>query len=725
MEKAKKLAAFALAALMLASALAFPAESSDTSNTFFEDLAPGAPYNGYTFHDVAWTPDGAWALFVGTGGGFARAAWYNANTNTWSSAYAGTSTVILSSVCYDPSTTRFITLGNNAASGSIFYVTALGGTLQVGSNAQLAYVTINDMVYSTYAGGIIAVGKRVSPGTPTGPVAFRIATAGMSVNAYIDDTTAHPSGEWYGVDGYSNAFYFVGYGGDGYNLFHYTVAGTKYSGNMSVQGFFQDVAVDTSTTPMKLYIVAGSRNANVKGIWTTALSGSVPSTTLNGHGSIPQANQFYAVSMDKSGVSPGRAVIVGYNGSYGLVYDAWTDVSGSVRVAQRSSSIALFAAKQLRGVATRPSGIPFALVAGSAFKYSYMSAPSNIQVDTVVPHIAYIELYNAGTLTSKLNTQIDVDSGSGDLEYDLVVKAWSNAGQANIAQVNAYLWYDGGSNETFPSWGGSGFTSPGYENLRATFRWLRAGNAFSIEYPLTGETTLDVAACTFTDEPDLKNVTVKFRFCPRQQVRFADGPFGPEGPGMRYSFVPEGQTGSALNNFDSWNIQMTVWDIGASQANGFDEFGTFRYTYIGSAGLPGGGNLYGAGPPNTLITLSPGDENVTFSANCPYQLLLRITDMPGQTGPDTIPATALDAMGGANITSYTPFPGAGQPLCLIGAIAPNPVWFYYPQNTGLTTTTSNADFNGASWEPVMVRCNIPNVVEDRYLGIATYSVVHP
>jgi len=723
MQKAVKFGALAFAAMMLASSLlvAAPARSTDTSNSFFEDLAPGAPYNGYTFNDVAWTPDGKAALFVGYSGTIGKAAWYYPDNNTWWEASTATNYAsILNCVVWDLSGARFVTVGQATSSGYYFTVSAIGGRLQMMTSTTFMNCNVNDAVYRAWDTGVWFCGLK----TGTGPFTARLQGASCVFGPIASGFT---TGQWYGIavqyTGY--AMYLVGTTGTGNGLVHSYINGTLTLVGFSttIPAVFSDVVLDESRSPSKLIMTTMTRSVAQLGVWTCTRSGWNLNTAITGYGSIPLANNLYAMCMDASGVSPGTTVMVGYNGSYGFVYDCWTDSGGTFRVALRSTANALFAAKQFKGVATRPTGQPFALVSGSAFKYSYTSAPSNVQVDTVYPHIAYVELYNAGTVTSKLNTQLDVDSGNGDIEYDLVVKAWSNAGQANIVQVDAFLWYDGGSNETFPWWGASGFTSPGYENIRMNFRWLRGGNVFSMQYPGSGETTFNVSGCSAVDSGDLKNVTVTFRFCPRQQVRFADGPFGPEGPGNRYSFAPEGQTVAALNNLDSWNIRATVWDIGASQSSGYDEFGTYRYTYIGGAGLPGGGSMYGAGPPNSWVFLSPNDEDVTFSSNCAYQLQVKVTDLLGVAIGNTIPATALGVMGGT-LGAYEQFPATNAPVALIGTIAPNPVTYQPPQETGTTTTTSSADFD-LGIEPVMMRCWINTVAEDRYLGVLTYSVVHP
>jgi hypothetical protein len=724
MMRKRKLAALCLCAAMIVTALvATPARSGNTSNTLVESLA--CPYPNMQFYDVAWNPEGSASLFVGVdiATGYASACWWYPGNSTWQYASPMSSyTLTLRSVCYDQNYMRFVAIGECLSSGYYFVVGTIGGRLNVQTSSALAPSTavIHDMVFSPTIGAVMMAGRATS-GT-TGPVCYKLQ--GGTVSPYTSATAPYPGGTWYGVETYPsyNALYFVGTTGTGTSLVSYSLSGatsaTTFGGGAQTSTNFMDIVYDPYSA--KLFVAVAAHTASTKGLYSITLSGYAPST-MSGHGMVPTSNYFLGIDVDESGVNPGRMVLVGYNGTYGSIYDAWTDAGGKVQIAKRSDNSATYSTLSFKAVAVRPSGQPFALVAGSAFKYYYTSAASGVTVDTAYPHIDYLDLYDAGAGTSRLNGQVDVDSGSGDVQYDLEIKAWHNAGQESITQVDVAMWYDGGVAETQPA----PFTDAGYENTRIFMRWLRSGDQFELLYPSTGETALDVANCGSADWGDMKNVTVAFRFSPKQQVRFAAGdgsvmPFG-EAAGDRYGTGASEQQSnpSALNALGSWNIHVTVWDVGVAQANAYDEFGLFRYTYIGSGGLPGGGSIYGSGPPNSYINLQPNNEDVTFSANCPYQVRASVTDLWNAPHTQAIAASTLQIYGGT-MPGWEGFSAAGDYIWLIGT---EPLGFQSPQESLTYTTTSSADFN-ADPQYFQMACTIPTVPEDRYFGTITFSVVH-
>ena len=207
----------------------------------------------------------------------------------------------------------------------------------------------------------------------------------------------------------------------------------------------------------------------------------------------------------------------------------------------------------------------------------------------------------------------------------------------------------------------------------------------------------------------------------RQQVRFADGTPGfVESAGDRYGIGIEGQsTSAALDALDSWNICVTVTDVGGGSVSAYDEFGFFRYTYIGSAGLPGGGSIYGSGPPNTVVILQPNNQDVTFSSNCPYQVRVSVTDLWNAPHTQVIAASTLQVYGGT-MSGWEGFSVAGDYIWLIGT---EPLGYQAPQYSLTYTTTSSADFNPDP-QLFQMACTIPTVPEDRYFGVLTFSVVH-
>ena len=164
-----------------------------------------------------------------------------------------------------------------------------------------------------------------------------------------------------------------------------------------------------------------------------------------------------------------------------------------------------------------------------------------------------------------------------------------------------------------------------------------------------------------------------------------------------------------------------VTDTGNANTNAYDEFGLFRYTYIGMVGLPGGGSVVGSGPPNSLVYLNPGNQNVTYCANCKYQLAISTTSLVGAAYSGTIPAADIEVRGGSQWPAYAAFAGPMSPVYLLGSGLPS---FQTPMDYGRTTNTSSADGNPLTWEPVGFRCNIPSVAEDRYIGTLTYDILH-
>jgi hypothetical protein len=304
-----------------------------------------------------------------------------------------------------------------------------------------------------------------------------------------------------------------------------------------------------------------------------------------------------------------------------------------------------------------------------------------------------------------------VDPGDDSTWYDLNVHAWHNSGQTNIVQMDAYLWYDGGGVETIPA----PFESGGWENQRIHLRWTRA-TGFSLIFP-PWETTFSAARSGWSDDGDGKNVSLAWSFSPHQQVRAAAGmPGFVEAAGDRYGAGgPEAQsTTSALNSLYSWNICVVVTDSGGATASAYDEFGIFRYTYIGSSGLPGGGNVIGSGPPSTTIALAPSGADVMYSSNCPYQLTVETTNLLGQHHGGMVRADDMWLQGGMAGSAY--FSGPGAPIYLYGSVAPT------YQNPYPVDRVTYLTWQGGS--PLTLYCDIPSVAEDYYKGTLTYSLLH-
>ena len=712
--------------IMTSLAMTPNAKAGDTPNNWFTSI-PNAPV-GVTFNDVAWNSDGTYACFVGTDAVNAQMYWYNpavtgaaAWTHTLKAGGSLLNAQSLNRVAWDPMHGGFIAMtGGDAveywynSSRPGFATERLDSELKNFRCMNIVYDLYNHVPYSRF----YAVGAAYSS---TGATCMELNL--NTLDWTMLTTTGYGDEEWDGVavDPATHDLLIVGQstaGGYGYYFKFYRSNSTLQDmiSTMNLPAYFSDIVYDQSSGDMLLSCsvhggpVVSAIYRLIAPNWGFSLSNNI--------GSIPSTTTLNDIKVD----SNGRAIAVGYDDNagivYGRVYDIWRDSGNKWRLAQRSDTTSIFYTEHLSGVSIRPIGQPCALVSGSAFKYAYTSAASNIEVDTLWPHISYIDLYDAGTTNSRLNSQVDVDPGTSTTSYDLVVRAWHGAGQAAIGQIDVVLWWDGGS-EIQPA----PFVTPGFENQRMMFQWLRGSpDTWQQLYPTAApydETSLIIGACTHIDEPDLFNVTVRFRFSPHQQVRFADGLAGNfmETAGTRYGGgAPEGQsTPSALDRLNSWNIHVTTWDTSANQASAYDEFGFYRYTYIGTSGLPGGGNVVGSGPPNSMVTLLPFSQNINYSANCPYQLTVSTTDLTGMNHGGNIPSNRTATTGGQiNVGTY--FTGPGIPQYYFGSAAPA---YLNPRNSQRTTTTVTAGGNVVSFY-----CDIPSVVEDYYKGTLTYSVVH-
>ncbi|MFH0815938.1 MAG: kelch repeat-containing protein [Methanobacteriota archaeon] len=432
---------------------------------------------------------------------------------------------------------------------------------------------------------------------------------------------------------------------------------------------------------------------------------------------------FYDVEYGPDGQ---EALMVGHNTSTSTaVIYKWSSAGGQGGISKLIRPLdAELDDHILYGVAYNPKDAAGSAIAVGASAFAIW--PSNIQastvtVDVIYSHIAYLDIYDQGTMASRLNSQVDVDPGTGTVAYDLVVRAWNVLGQSQITQVDAYMWYSGAAGAgTEPS----PFEVAGYENQRIHLRWVRGSpDTWARVYPMVGsddETTLIVGSCARVDDVDGLNVTLSFRFSPHQQVRAANSNFAWNQPsGTRYGGgVIEGQSNpAALDDDFCWNIRVAATDGGGNEANAYDNYGYFKYTYVGTAGLPGGGNVYGSGPPSTSIVLSPSDQDVTFCSNEYYRLMVTVTNLTGQSTGQRILRTSLSLQGG-NL-AVSPFDIVGTPLYMFGSA----VGVMGPRPDKRTTTTSTGD-GLPDLDPVIWRCNIPSVPEDRYMGTAVYSVVH-
>jgi hypothetical protein len=718
MRKAKALCAGVLGLLMLASSLQLvaPSRGADTPNTVIEDLDPTAMT--FMLRDTAWMPDGRVAVLAGiSGAAFAYDTLDNVSPlkNIDGSNVA---TADLYATAWDPVNNEFLLFGVGGPTGEYFSITPGMTNIVRRTATELINVQIMDAVWNPGLfgglGGFVLVGLQ---GTNGWLVFYRSMdrTFPTIAGPYLDETFNAGA-----TDPITGETHIVGRNEGTWGPVYYTVdtalavtsrlaTGSKYYTDIEWNGTagFGYIATGDGFSGYSILRVDSAHNLG--GIYTT-------DPTI----------AFSALARDPLN---DRTLVLAFNwtSNHAHMYNILRNGAGQPRVVEFNEAYTGVGTHFIHDAECRPSRQPLCLMVGdSVLGFRYTSVLSNIEVDTLFPHISYIDLYDAGTTSSRLNGQVDVDPGTSSVQYDLEARVWHNTGQASIRQVEAFLWRDNGTSEAQPG----AFDAGGFGNLRMHFVWWRDNNTFFQYYP-TGpqrETTLDVVNSNWTIEGDGRNITVRFTFSPHQQVRWANssGDGWAELPGTRFDGrLPPGwnaedqSTVAALDDFGSWNIHVEARDVGNAIADAFDEFGLFKYTYIGSSGLPGGGNVYGSGPPNTARWLSPA-ENVTFCANVDYRLSINCTDLIGQNLGQTIFVTDVSVRGG-DLVAQTNFTAPGVPVFLFGSALPA---YHAPLNYSRVTTTSSADGNPGTWEPVVYRCWIPSVPEDYYKGTLTYSVTH-
>jgi len=270
------------------------------------------------------------------------------------------------------------------------------------------------------------------------------------------------------------------------------------------------------------------------------------------------------------------------------------------------------------------------------------------------------------------------------------------------------------------------FDEAAFANQRMRFSANNGGPAPTLEFPLTGETTLSASTWQESGVYAWVNVT----FSPHEQVRWADSSAGvwnqgPATAGRYDGLAPFGvwnaedqsdNLGYApLDEDHTWDIKVQIQDDSAvtNYASAYDEFGFYKYTYLGSESIVNGGSIYGSGAPNTNdVVLSPSNVDVTFKANCPYRLGVALNgDLTGSAAP-TIDGDTISIQGGD--LARNAFAVGGNTQYLIGAGS-----LHDPLGAGRFTTTSSYDDNADS-DAVFWWCNIPLVPEDQYVSTITW-----
>jgi hypothetical protein len=725
-------AILACLALALGGLLApMPAKAADTNNDLFTTL-PGAPV-GVTFYDVAWSADGKLALFVGTDYAHGKAYYYQPEGDVWTEALFGGGFLpcyILYTVTYCPdswSGAKFMGAGTSGGTGYYLWFPGPGQDTDYSNTVALFGFEVHDSIYNPAIGSMGSLYLIANSASGNEIKLIELDLASGAPNPIIK--VPKVSAACFGVecDPVTNDVYIVGVQSSGvlYHKYQHNTS-TNYSLPFPYGVHLSDIVYDSYHTPKRMIVTALFQAVgDVTSVFDVRFSGGNYSFVIP-IGQTPDYTYFNSIAID----SDGRAVLVGMDDeltNYGRIYDLWTGSSGTTHLMIRSEGI--IAGEEFKGVAIRPTGVQMALVAGSAFKYSYTSVLGPIQVDVAVPHVDFMDLYPTGSPgDDKLNSQIDVDIGDGGTTYTLEVGVYDSLGVARMTEIEVWMWFDAGATGVdLPTSLGAGFDAAGTENTRMHFRITRAGPTITQIFPAPGPTAETNFVNGWWSDINATAATVTLDFQPHQQVRWAPGPFTPGFPGNpRYDPDMDGpepgeqSTVSALNDGLTWDIKARVADDATTTnyASAYDEFGIYRYTYLGVAGIPNGGAVYGSGAPGTNnVVMSVSGANVTYSANCPYGLSVQLmSDLNGISYAGMITAAAISIQGGA-IAVPTVFLATGSTQTLIGPAQA-------PLNAGRTTTTSSWDGNAATWEPVRWWVDIPGVLEDQYVSQVTWAITN-
>ena len=703
-------------------------KAADVENQWLISI-PGAP-GGATFTDVAWSENGKLAVYAGYEGGKGTTYLYYPENGSW---FQSDNSLVMGT------TTQFRTIEflNNSFNGPMFMIFGTSGS---GGDYYSLQPQINNTIYHSttpmlltteiYGSCVDYIWHRVilaGSKTATGAVSYAYNYSSAQWGNIQQNTNATNHMIYYGAAVIPNVdvpdIALVGANTlNSSNLYVITNSTTGLAADKSIGGLqaaLTDITYDSNNN--RAIISTALRADGGMGPGLYAIDQSSGFQTLHAvASSVPKADDLWGIDMSK-----GRAIAVGRNSTtgYGVVYD-FVAVGGNTYMYLQSNSTAIFAARNFTGVAIRPAGIPMAMISGSAFKYSYLDSDSTIVVNTVYPHIHYVDLFNNGTAVSIMNSVTNVDPGDNSITYNLTVNGSYTApgGASLISMVDVWMWFDGG----LAGIDRSGLVDTGTPNLGAHFVWYNtSGGTSTIIFPTTSEWDY-VGHAQNIEAAGGQGFTVSFYFRPNQQVRNAtSGGTWSAGTGVtpgRFNgpAVDQQSNLSALDDPDSWDIKVRATDnTSLAFGDAYDEFGLNRYVYLGAGvALPGNGFLSGSGAPGQTVILQPAaNQNVTFSANCYYDLRIWSTDLTGPSG--SILANRLDVMGGA-LAGYVALLGPGEPNAryLIGGVG-NGVygrsgWY------GVTNTTWNSPDGGNGFA---MDCRIPGgTPEDTYTGILTYSI---
>ncbi len=690
-----------------------PVRADDQAKTRIEPFASNP--SGMTFYNIAWDEQNwSYALAVGedtSGNGWIKK--YNFTTGVWDNVFGRVGTVFYDIVADMNKPDTFYVVGQDTGSG-----TTSAGIVEHAETASPSYTDLPSAnlqgaafygctfdAWQGSSGSLIAVGTD----TTTNGI---IDVFDVYSQTWTKRTTAPGDVLKDATWNYYNApSYIVVVGNNG-------GAGIAYSYDYSSANI---ISVPSGVGPlhgvdwrsndyMAYALVVGEDTSGVGKVWMIdsswnfyELSGTDASTPiLNG------------VDWDANG---DFAVIVG-NGGYVYMHYAWDD---SV-ISWTDSTYT----DDLYGVAVKSPGSPgYGLGVGAAsspiISYQVSDTSTGIILDTVFPHLNAIDFRDSAG-NSKLNQQVDVGS-----TYYFFINASYSQGWGNV-ELDIYGWYDYGDDT-------SNYNDTLGANLNFHLHYVpdstdpvNNAGTWTVVWPIFGEISYVNSQQTVADDPagsnpgiaddqDYFHLYVNISFA--EQVRWAPG------DGVSWDAAAD-QTDrvSALNDINSWNFNVSVYDTGNTNAKQtrYDEFGIFSYTEVSASQNPSG-----AGPPGTRITLS-SDSEVVIRTNRFYYVTVNVTDLKNGTGATTISRANIEVQNShvdngtapTDIMTWTAFTSPG-PLWLWGQSA-GPTYMGESYD-GTYSAGYQYGYDSTTYTPVSWRVNVPPTTpEDHFTATITYEI---
>lgn len=655
----------------------------------------------WTLQDVEWEENGHYAIAVGQNTTSGNGIIERLNPDgSWTELYTATGATFYDVVADMNAANTFYAVGADGTKALAYMIIDAGGSATVQDinpsilgNAQAFYGACFDK-YNDY---LVAVGTDT---TTNGLIAY------YDFSNWHSDTTA-PSDVLEAVTwDYSGKILAVGHNGGAAIAYSYDYSTPSLIPAPPDAAAFHGI----DWQPWLDYaLVVGEDTNGYGGVWKLVYDNSsgyfVFSPPLGGiTAGTPPLND---VDWDSGG---GGAVIVGNSGAVYIHY-AWQDRVVDWTDPSFTSNI--------YGVSVKSPGSPgYGLGVGvsSAPVVSYQVSDSSteITVDTVYPHLNEIDFRDFSG-ASKLNQQVDVGS-----TYYFYINASYSQGWDKV-NMDIYAWYDNGDDTT-------NYNDTQGANLNFKLHYVpdttdpvNNSGIWTLVYPTTGEVTLENwnDVCVDGTAYGIFHLYVNITLGP--QIRYAPG------DGTWNNATDQYNRTSSLNDINSWNFNVTVYDSSLTTARQtrYDEFGVFAYTEVGASQNPSG-----AGPPGSTITLNP-ESQVAIRANRNYYVTVNVTDLKNATGAETIPRANIevinshgDASGNSDISAWTAFSGSG-PLWLWGVSA-GPTYMPPMDNGTCTAGLSSGYDTSTTYTPVSWRVNVPPTTpEDHFTATITYEISYP